>query len=307
MDLLDSPILFTKRHSYQGIHIYDTYYQWWPGGGIYVLENPRAPKDEQIVRAVIDADTEVTLGQGVYSDPELSWDGKRLLFSFKGSKDGSTSIYEIGIDGRNLKRLTKADECVGQCGRYVSQHDVGAAYLPDGRIVFTSTRLNGLVPCNNTGVDILHIMNADGSDPRPISVNNVNEFDPVVLPDGRILYGRWEYVDKTALTQQTLWTINPDGTNETAFYANNLVVPEAFLDARPVPGYSNLIVSSLTKHNSTPRGTIGFVDVHIDKNDPAAITNLEHPDKPTVDTGNSCEPWPLNENVVLYSGSSRWI
>lgn len=221
ISILDSPILFTKRHSYQGIHIYDTYYQWRPGGGIYILENPSAPKHLQKIRPVIDSNTKETLGVGVYSDPELSWDAKKVLFSFKGSIKGNTSIYEIGTDGTGLKQLTKPELCLSSCGREVSHHDVGAAYLPDGRIVFTSTRLNGLVPCNNTAVDILHVMNSDGSDLHPISVNNVNEFDPSILPDGRIVYGRWEYVDKTALTQQTLRTIYPDGSNETAIFANN--------------------------------------------------------------------------------------
>ncbi|MHC4569567.1 MAG: HzsA-related protein, partial [Planctomycetota bacterium] len=200
-----------------------------------------------------------------------------------------------------LRRLTNPTGCVKPSGRFVSHHDVGPAYLPDGRIVFTSTRLNGLVPCNNTGVDILHVMNADGSDMHAISVNNVNEFDPCVLPDGRILYGRWEYVDKTALTQQTLWTIFPDGSNETAFYANNIVRPEAFLDARPVPGSSHLVVASLARHNSTPRGSVGIIDVHLGKNDLAAIANLDHPDEPANDLGDSCEPWPLSNDVILMS------
>ncbi|MHC4074034.1 MAG: HzsA-related protein, partial [Planctomycetota bacterium] len=298
---LDAPLLFAKRHSYQGIHIYDTYYQWWPGGGIYVCEDPTAQADQQKIRPVIDATTPETLGEGMYSDPELSWDATRLLFCFKGQPDGDTCIYEIGIDGTGLRQLTNQTGCVKPSGRFTSHHDVGPAYLPDGRIIFTSTRLNGLVPCNNTGVDILHVMNADGSNMHAISVNNVNEFDPCVLPDGRILYGRWEYVDKTALTQQTLWTIFPDGTNETAFYANNLVRPEAFLDARPVPGNSHLVLASLTRHNSTPRGSVGIIDVYVGKNDPAAITNLDHPDEPTNDLGDSCEPWPLSKDVILMS------
>jgi len=302
---LDAPLLFVKRHSYQGIHIYDTYYQWRPGGGIYIIENPAAPPKERMIRPVIDPTTPGTLGEGVYTDPELSWDAQRLLFCFKGSTDGNTSIYEIRIDGTGLKLLADPTPCVKSCGRHASHHDVGPAYLPDGRIIFTSTRPNGLVPCNNTAVDILHVMNADGSEMHPISVNNVNEFDPELLPDGRILYGRWEYVDKTALTQQTLWTIYPDGTNETAFFANNLVRPEAFLDARPVPGSANLVAASLTRHNSTPRGSVGIVDVRISKNDPAAITNFHHPEDPTIDTGDSCEPWPLSKDVILFSGRPK--
>ena len=300
---LDAPLLFVKRHSYAGIHIYDTYYKWPPGGGgIYVLENPSQPRAQWHIRPVIDPTTAGTLGVGVYSHPELSWDAQRVLFCFKAEPEGNTSIYEIGINGKNLRRVTDpGPTCIAYKGSQHGQHDVAPAYLPDGRIIFLSTRLSGLVPCNNTGVAVMHVMNADGTDLHPISVNYVNEFDPAVMPDGRILYGRWEYVDKNALTIQSLWTINPDGTQEAALYANNMVLPEAILDARPVPG-SSLIVGTLAKHNSTPRGSIAFLDPRVGKNDPAALTNLEHADNPTCDLGDSCEPWPLNQDAVIFSG-----
>ena len=300
---LDAPLLFTRRLNYLGIHIYDTYYKWRPGGGIYVLENPSAPPAEHRVRPVIDPTTPGTLGPGIYTHPELSWDATRVLFCFKGSPNGSTTIHEIGIDGTGLRQLTDPTPC---CSAYRGGgggvHDVAPAYLPDGRILFTSTRHHGLVPCANEGVNILHVMNADGSDIHAISVNNVNEFDPAVLPDGRILHGRWEYVDKTALTQQSLWTIFPDGTNETALFANNMVHPEALLDARPVPGSPHLIAATFTPHNSPPRGSIGFVDMRLGKNGTQAITNLEHPGNPAFDRGESCEPWPLSKDAVVYSG-----
>ncbi len=300
---LDAPLLFVKRHSYTGIHIYDTYYKWPPGGGgIHVLENPAAPRSQWRVRPVIDPATPNTLGTGVYSHPELSWDATRILFCFKDRPDGNTCIHEIGIDGRNLRRVTDpSTTCAGYHGSQSGQHDVAPAYLPDGRIVFLSTRQSGLVPCNNTGAAVLHVMNADGSDIHPISVNFVNEFDPAVLPDGRILFGRWEYVDKNALTIQSLWSVNPDGTHETAVFASNLVFPEAILDARPVPG-SPRIVATLAKHNGTPRGSIAFIDPRLGKNNPVAIANLEHPDQPTFDLGDSCEPWPLSADAVVFSG-----
>ena len=300
---LDAPLLFVKRHSYTGIHIYDTYYKWPPGGGgIYVLENPSAPRKQWKVRPVIDPTTPGTLGLGVYTHPELSWNAKKLLFCFKGQPNGNTSIYEIGVDGCGLRRVSDpAPSCNCYKGSMGGQHDIAPAYLPDGRIVFLSTRPSGLVPCNNTGVAILHVMNADGSDMHPISVNNVNEFDPSILADGRILLGRWEYVDKNALTMQSLWTMNPDGTQETAFFANNMVFPEAVLDARPVPG-SNLIVGTFAKHNGPPRGSIAMIDTRLGKNGPQAIVNLEHPENPTFDTGDSCEPWPLSKDAVIFSG-----
>jgi len=304
--LLDAPLLFTKRHNYLGIHIYDTCYKWRPGGGIYILENPADPPERHRVRPLIDPTTPETLGEGVYTDPELSWDAKRVLFCFKGEPGGSTSIYEIGIDGRGLRRLTDPrPACAAYKGRFAGVHDLAPAYLPDGRIVFLSSRPNGLVPCFNSGVALLHVMNADGSDIHPISVNNVNEFDPAVLPDGRILFGRWEYIDKTALTIQSLWTVFPDGTNETALFANNLVHPEALLDARPVPGSPHLVAATLTPHNAPPRGSVAIIDPLLGKDNPGAITNFEHPDRPDYDRGNSCEPWPLSADVLLYSGRPR--
>jgi hypothetical protein len=301
--LLQFPILFCKRLNYQGLHIYDTFYQWRPGGGIYLLENPADPPEKHRIRAVIDPTTPQTLGNGIYFDPSLSYDAQRLLFSFKGSDGGNSTIYEIGIDGTGLRQVTNLDANGNPYkGKGTGHHDVKPCYLPDGRVVFTSTRYSGLVPCANNGVAILHVMNADGTDIHTISVNNVTEFDPCVMPDGRILFGRWEYVDRNALVIQSLWTVLPDGRNETALYANNMVFPEAALQAKPVPGNDALVVAAFTPHNAPPRGTIAMIDTRMGKNDPAAIFNFESPNKPTHDRGESCDPWALNENVVLYSG-----
>lgn len=307
---LDAPLLFVKRQPYFSDHIYDDYYTWHPGGGIYVIENPSAPRQERKVRAVIDPTTRETLGEGVYRDPDLSWDATRILFAFKGARDGDTAIYEIGLDGRGLRQLTQpALSCqLAPPKRALGKghHDISPAYLPDGRIVFTSTRQGGRVPCFNSEVDTLHVMNADGSGAHPISVNNVNEFDPAVLPDGRVLYGRWEYVDKTALYLQSLWVCHPDGSHEEAFFGNNMARPTAFLDARPVPG-SHLVVASLTPHNGQSVGAIAMIDTHLGKNGLHAIHNFtpEHPTE--MDQGlkrGPCDPWPLSPDLVLIANNA---
>jgi len=285
------------------LHIYDTFYQWRPGGGIYVLENPADPPEQHRVRAVIDATTPETLGEGIYFDPSLSWDATKILFSFKGSAHGNSTIYEIGIDGKGLRQITDLDNFGNPyLGVGGGHHDVKPSYLADGRIVFTSTRYSGLVPCANNGVTILHIVNSDGSNIHTISVNNVTEFDPVQLADGRILFGRWEYIDKNALTVQSLWTVMPDGTNETALFANNAVFPEAVLQAKPLQGAEHLIVATFAPHNAPPRGTIAIIDTRVCKNGPEAIFNFENHNSPTHCWGDSCDPWALCENVVLYSG-----
>lgn len=311
---LDAPLLFLKRNPWVSGHIYDDYFTWHPGGGIYVIENPWDPVEKQVVRAVIDPTTPETLGPGVYRDPSLSFDAKKLLFSFKGTKHGDTSIYEIGIDGKGLRRLTDpgkdvavtcAIEAPGTVGS--GQHDITPAYLPDGRIIFTSTRSGAHVMCFSSRIDSLHTMNADGSGIRCISVNNQNEFNPTVMPDGRIIYGRWEYVDKTALYMQSLWSVNPDGSGERAVFKNNLAKPTAVLDARPVPG-TDLIVASLTPHNGQSVGAIGMIDIKLGKNNLAAITNFT-PEYPTaMDQGvkyGPCDPWPLSANLVLIANNAQ--
>jgi hypothetical protein len=309
---LDAPLLFVKRHEYWAAHIYDDFLTWHPGGGIYILENPAAPAHERIIRPLIDPGTHETLGPGVYRDPDLSWDGKRVLFAFKGEANGDTSIYEIDVNGQGLRRLTNPSQdrlCLdpqpGLIG--AGHHDITPCYLPSGRIAFTSTRTGGHVMCFSSYIDTLHTMNADGSDLRSISVNNQNEFDPAVLPDGRVLYGRWEYVDKTALYMQSLWMVNPDGTNETALFANNLAKPTALLDARPVPG-SELIVAALTPHNGQAVGAIAMLDPKRGKNDLQALTNFTAEYPTEMDQGlrqGPCDPWALSEDLVLISNNDE--
>jgi hypothetical protein len=302
---IDAPLLYLKRHSYKGIHIYDTFYKWPPGGGgIFIVENTHEARSEWKERCIIGEDTSHIPGKGVYTHPEISWDAKKLLFCYKDTPGGNTCIYEIGIDGRGLRKVSDPAETGAHFNGTKNRsgmHDISPSYLPDGRIVFLSTRAAGLVPCNNSGVTLLHVMNADGSDIHPISVNSENEFDPNILPDGRIIFGRWEYIDKNALTVQSLWTIHPDGSNETAMFANNMTFPEACLDPRPVPG-TGLIAITQAKHNGTPRGTVSYIDPAQGKNTPKAITNFSTPDKPTHDIGNSCEPYPLDTDTLICSG-----
>lgn len=308
---LDAPLLFVKRHAYFSPHIYDDYASWHPGGGIYIIENPSAPLEQQVVRAVIDPKTPETLGEGVYRDPELSYDAKKIVFAFKGEGRGDTSLYEIGLDNKGLRRVTNPGRDV-QCMNKPDglwgegQHDISPCYLPDGRIAFISTRASGLVMCFNNFSATLHSINPDGTDLKCLSVNNVTEFDPSVLPDGRILFGRWEYVDKTALYMQSLWVVNPDGSGETAVFANNLAKPTSVLDARPVPG-TDLIVASLTPHNGQSVGAIAMIDPKAGKNSLDAITNFT-PEYPTeMDQGlvqGPSDPWPVSEDVVLISDNA---
>ena len=104
------------------------------------------------------------------------------------------------------------------------------------------------------------IANADGSDPHVISFHETHEWDPAVLNDGRIIYTRWDYVDRHAVHYQQLWSVRPDGSDVRAFYGNNTLNPVGVWEARPVPG-SNRVMATAAAHHAMTAGSIILLDV----------------------------------------------
>ena len=108
------------------------------GGGIYIVDNTSAPHAEWKERTIIDESSPNSLGKGVYTHPEVSWDGKRLLFCYKDTPKGNTCIYEIGIDGKGLRKISDPSTaciCFNGKSHISGMHDISPAYLPDDRIV----------------------------------------------------------------------------------------------------------------------------------------------------------------------------
>lgn len=163
-----------------------------------------------------------TQGRGDVSDPEVSYDGKRILFSMRGPNDRTWNIWEVDLTdflagkvGNFPMRRLITDDAVADEG-----DDVDPAYLPDGRIVFSSNRQSETIKTlgykyldeyEREQSIVLHTMNANGTDIRQISFNMSHDRNPTVLSDGRIMFSRWDHVG--ARNQFTIFTINPDGTN----------------------------------------------------------------------------------------------
>ena len=272
-------LLFIKRQMFRPTHVYTEVSDgpFLPGGGIFVL-SPVRPDGQPTM--IFDAKG------GICRDPEISFDAKRVLFSYRPSEDGYYHVHEMNVDGTNLRQITS--------GPF---HDLDPFYLPDGRIGITSTRCKSRALCFWVRAATLFVMDADGGNPRPLTSNNVNEFTPDMLPDGRVLYTRWEYLDKSAIFVQSLWSILPDGTGARQIYGNNLIHPVSMLQARSIPG-SRKIACILTAHNGNSYGPLAVVDPTLGVNNPAGILNLV----PEVNYDRGCfAPYPLDDRWCLVS------
>ncbi len=184
---------------------------------------------------------------GGIRDPQVHYDGRKILFSYRKGGTPTYHLYEINIDGSGLVQLTDGPD-----------DDIEPTYLPDGGIVFCSSRCRRVVNCWITRVATLYRCDGDGGNIRLISSNNDHDNTPWVLPDGRILYMRWEYVDRSQVHFHHLWTTNPDGTGQMVFYGNERG-GVAMLDAKPIPGTSKVVVSFSPGHGRPEH--MGYVTV----------------------------------------------
>ena len=196
--------------------------------------------------------------------PDLSCDGKKVLFCMKKEDEPAFHIYEIGLDGTGLRQITR--------GGY---NDLDPVYAPDGSIIFTTTRANQFLRCGGSKfrMFVLARMDADGRNIYFISTNAEADYTPVFMPDGRLLYTRWEYVDREIVRIQSLWTVNPDGTALNAFWGNQSRWPDMLLYARPIPGTRKVLFQA-AGHHDVCLGGLGIVDQSEGMNYPDGVYNL---------------------------------
>jgi hypothetical protein len=297
-------LLFIRRYTYQSTHIYTDHYDGSTllGGNLCLL-SPPAP-DGKVTELAPE------LRGGIIGNYDLSCDAKKVVLSYKAAPDKGYRIFEVGVDGQGLRQLTRdePDERL-MCARYGHGYDdLDPCYLPNGEIVFTSTRSRRAVLCtHNFTSTSLHVMEADGANIRCISGNTINEFTPTVMHDGRVLYTRWEYVDKGAGDVQSLWSVRPDGSGAAHVYKNNLSRPSAMMDARQIPG-SNKIVAIGAPHMPLAVGSLLLVDTRVSQQYATAMTNLTpeiglppHFGWKNPGAGFCATPYPLSEDLFLVS------
>ncbi len=267
-----------------------------PGGAIYRL-SPVRPDGRAL--PIVGA-----LGHGIYRDLCLHWDADRFLFAFGNGSDRGPKlpgpkqydIFEARVDGTQVRRLTTHPK-----------NDAEPLYLPGGGIAFTSDRADHVVMCgSNIHAPVLHVMGADGSNPRQLSFNVFNDINPCLMPDGRILYTRWEYNERSVTTPHKPFTMNPDGSMVEVCYGNATIRPNVVMFPRPVPG-SHKIMGLFTAHHGQTHGPIALIDTRRGLDGPEPYTLLT-PGVPVTGEramdsrfGWFSDPVPLSETSYLCS------
>jgi len=325
-------LLFTKRVPGSFNHMSDQYYGWWskPGGGIYLLRGFTTDSPaEQCITASFQA-------PGSFLRPTLSYDAKKVLFAWcryyphlaaepnKLDKanvpaDAFYHLFEMDLDGSGVRQITH--------GKY---DDFDGRYLPDGRIVFLSTRRGQAVqvgrasaartvaqpdmpdcyvrcgggPERPVAVYTLHTVNADGSDLCAISPFEMFEWTPEIAQDGRILHSRWDYIDRDNMPYMGLWAINPDGSDPRIVFKNYTRAPHCVFEAKPIPG-SHKIIFTASAHHAQTMGSLVLLDPGAGTEEPGPMIRLT-PEVPFPEIEgwpltSYANPWPLSERFHLVA------
>src|SRR6267378_3789315 len=237
----------------------------WAESNLYVL-SPIAPD------GVVTPITNFT-GAAI-SDPAVSFDGKKILFSMRPPGGTWRNIYEINADGTGLRQVTSG-----------GGHDFDPLYLPDDRIMFTSSRDGEMDEYNHAPAEHLYTSNMDGSNVERISFNQSDDFDPELLPNGRIVYTLWEHFG--TMNRFPLFVTNPDGSG-----TFHLFGPHNRNFFHPVPTPDGRLIAIESTMIEGDAGPIAMLKPEQGPADPETGAQNLHWDVMTPRINNDGEPWP---------------
>lgn len=307
VDVRHLPMFYHNVDQYLGQHSA-------PGEGLVALTDWRSGNPQ--VRNI----TRDKLPLGATQHPDLSYDGQRVLFGFCDHTEKEPSkrrylIYEAAVDGSSVRQVTGTlrdpwDLSRRDGNQSIMIEDFDPHYLPDGDFVFTSTRVQCLARCHagrNAPSFTIHRGSLDGSQVYALSHGEANELDPAVLNDGRVVYNRWEYVNRHDCKFHKLWTMKPDGTGAANFYGNLTAVPLSIAEPRPIPN-SGKVMATATAHHSFTAGSIILIDPLKGLEGPDPVYQLTpevlYPEAQGWELdGTYKSPFPLTEKIFLAAYS----
>jgi hypothetical protein len=253
-------------------------------------------------------------GNGIVRDPELSFDGKKLLFAWRKTNQnlstngrlapetGNYKIYEMDLASRKIRPLTD-DKTYGA--------DIEPCCLPDGNIMFSSMRCVQEVTCGWGDCSNLYIMDKDGKYARRVGFDQTQTAFPHLLNDGRVIYTRRDYNDRGQSYAHALFVMNPDGTFQTEYYGNNSMAPTSIQHTRPIPG-SKKTMGVAGGYHTTQGGKLVVIDPSRGRQNYDGLTFFNWTPTPPheVNNENYCRvgeqytyPYPFDENSLLVSFS----
>lgn len=236
---------------------------------------------------------------GVFRDPDIHFDGKHILFSWKKSaKEDDFHLYEMEMPSRKLKQLTSG----------LGFADIEPIYLPDENILFNSTRNGSSVDCWTVEVSNFYLCDREGRYTRQIGFDQVHTSNPALLDDGRVVYTRWEYNDRGQVYMQPLFQMNPDGTGQAEYYGGNSFFPTTVTHVSQIPG-TRKIMATILGHHTPQHGKLGVIDPEAGRDENEGVmllAPLHKPEAVKVDaygqfTDQFQHPFPLNEDEFLIS------
>lgn len=310
-------------------HMVDQYVGWnaKPGGGLFVVRNlKKSPVVSDLLASSKVRDGRFAgknLSGGAFLRPDLSFDGKRIAFAWNSVEGKCYHIFTVNADGTNLRQLTDGKTNHMQLGTMdSSQNDFDPCWLPDGRIAFLSDRRGGYGRCHGRPLMsyTLYSMKADGSDIIPLSYHETNEWNPSVDNDGKIVYTRWDYIDRDDCIAHHLWTCFPDGRDPRAPHGNYPYPltfdaedksdgrgrrPNGEWNIRAIPG-SRKYIATASGHHTHSFGELIMIDTSVPDDGMMSqikgiTTGQDHwPDR----DGDYGTAWPLNEDFYLCNYKS---
>jgi formylglycine-generating enzyme required for sulfatase activity len=240
-------------------------------------------------------------------DPALHFEAQRLLFAQNGAQQKNWRLWEIGVDGSHLRQVTPDD------GEDVAHFD--PCYLPDGRIIFASTAVYQGLPCEfgAQAMTCLYLLDPRAQTVRQLTFEQDSDWCPTLLPNGRVMYLRWEYTDQSHANSRILFHMNPDGTDQRELRGSGSWFPGSFYYARPVPGHPHQLLGIASGHHGTPRsGRLLLLDPNIGRREGEGIVQeiprRGQPVEPIVRDRlvdgvwpQFLMPWPLSPEYHLVS------
>ena len=255
----DFPIVYAQRNT-EALGNPTDGVRFSPGGDLY-MKNVSAPLSEST-----NLTAAYTQGRGDVSDPEVNFDATKVVFAMRGPNDDTFNIWEINLNSNTLTRLIQSTAVAELAD------DVDPAYLPDGRIVFSSSRqkttqqkmveenvqpYTHLDEYEREATIALHVFDPSTQEITQISFNQSHDRNATVLKTGEIMYSRWDHVANR--NHFPVFIANPDGTNLFVEYGafspgNSFLHPREMQDGR--------VMTSLMPLSGTDEaGAIMLVDV----------------------------------------------